>query len=369
MGWCATSDLDEFMAAAGGYLVSRAAENTLLLSAAQAARSGRHPRIAGRGPDADPGSGVLFGWWEPADGGDPRGAFLHDPAVPLLVSGRVPEMAASLAAALGKAGRHVSGVDAPTDAADAFAAAWSQRAGTMARVHRHCRVYRLTAGGGAWPASGMPGPVGRLRVAAAADQPLLAEWLTEFAAETADRAGPPADIAADLISYGGAILWEVPQWPGPVRDVAHNGGIPPHSGADPFGEPVHQPVALAALDLPVAGTVRISMVYTPQERRGSGYASAVTLAVSRAILAGGTLGDARGVLGGRAARDRVTEVVLITDKSRPDRWASRLGFQVAGERAVFRFGPVTGPVPRPAATGPGPRLPTGPLPRLPHLRR
>ncbi len=43
MGWCTTFDLDRFAAAAGGYLRSRAAENTLLLSAAQAARPGQKP--------------------------------------------------------------------------------------------------------------------------------------------------------------------------------------------------------------------------------------------------------------------------------------------------------------------------------------
>lgn len=37
MGWSTTSDLDRFAAVAGGYLKSRAAENILLLSAAQAA--------------------------------------------------------------------------------------------------------------------------------------------------------------------------------------------------------------------------------------------------------------------------------------------------------------------------------------------
>jgi hypothetical protein len=50
MGWCTTADLDRFAAAAGVYLRSTAAENTLLLSAAQAARSTWDPRIVGRPP-------------------------------------------------------------------------------------------------------------------------------------------------------------------------------------------------------------------------------------------------------------------------------------------------------------------------------
>ena len=62
MGWCTTSDHDRFAAAAGGYLRSRAAENSTLLSAATAARSGRRPQVVGQpsGPRPagdDPGGG------------------------------------------------------------------------------------------------------------------------------------------------------------------------------------------------------------------------------------------------------------------------------------------------------------------------
>ncbi len=147
MGWCTTFDLDRFAAAAGGYLRSRAAENTLLLSAAQARRRAAGARQV-TGQHRTPGTGVLFGWWEPPDGGEPRGAFVHDPPVPLLISGQAPEMGAALAATLAKMGRQVRGVDAPTEVADAFAAAWSQRAGTTVRAHRNCRVYRLAGAAG-----------------------------------------------------------------------------------------------------------------------------------------------------------------------------------------------------------------------------
>ena len=66
--------------------------------------------------------------------------------------------------------------------------------------------------------------------------------------------------------------------------------------------------------------------------------AAVTLAVSHAELA-----------------RRASEVVLITDSNRPHRQAAQLGYELIGERAVLRFGPATGSIPR---------LPTGPLPRL-----
>jgi len=387
MGWCTTFDLDRFAEAAGGYLRSKAAENTLLLSAAQDARFAWRTQVAGRAPAA--GHEILFGWWEPPDGGEPRGAFVHDPAVPLLIAGKAPEIGTALAATLAKAGRHVSGVDAPTEVADAFAAAWSQRAGTTARAHRNSRVYRLAAipqatgpqaagpqaagpqatGSRATPPLGLPqipGPPGRLRRATTQDLTLLANWLTAFAVEANERINAPADLAADLISRGGAVFWEVPPRPSRLRDAAHHLPLPHYRDQAQPGEPAHQPVALVTLTRPVAGSVRISMVYTPQERRHNGYATALTLAVSRAVLAPGAPQPPHDEL---AANGRVNEVVMITDKNRSDRWGSRLGYQLVGERAVLRFGPATGPVPRPNPSGAMPRLPTGPLPRLPRLRR
>ena len=414
MGWCTTFDLDQFAAAAGGYLRSRAAENTLLLSAAQAAETAQAAQAARAAEAAAAGwrppaavqhpaaqlAASLFGWWEPPGGGEPRGAFVHDPSVPLLISGRAPEMAAALAATLAKLGRQVCGVDAPTEVADAFAAAWSQRAGTTVRAHRNCRVYRLASvssgapqpgtpahgtlsratppqgmpavGTGGWPSAETPGPAGRLRVAATADQALLADWLTAFATESAERLSSASDLAADLISYGGAVFWEVPGKPSRFRDAAHYLPIPHHREAAHAAEPAHQPMALATFTRPVAGTARISMLYTLPERRHNGYATALTLAVSRAVLTGaGAAGPApdcaRGVLGTLARH--VNEVVMVTDKSRPDRWSGRFGYQLVGERAVLRFGPVTGPLPRAQPSGALPRLATGPLPRLPRLRR
>ena len=312
MGWCTTSDLDQFLTAAGGYLTARAAENTLLLSAAQAAYAtrGTQPRDGVKGP-----AGALFGWWEPPDGSEPRGAFLHDPSAPVLIAGRAPEIAAALAAELPKAGRAMSGVDAPREAADAFAAAWSQRAGVGVRVHRHSRVYRMA---GAVPEQHglFPGPAGRLRRATGADRELLVAWVKAFKAEVGDLATAPETTVDDLLCYGGAAFWEA-------------------DGA---------PVAMATVTRPVAGTVLISMMYTPPERRRAGYGSAVTLAVSRAVLAPPETGASA-----------ITEVVMITEGNKPDRLAARLGYELVGERVVLRFGPPTGSMPR---------FPTGAMPRL-----
>jgi hypothetical protein len=398
MGWCTTFELDQFTAAAGGYLRARAAENTLLLSAAATVGSGRAAQVVGQPSGPRPASGaaagdteVLYGWWEPPDGSGPRGAFLHDPAVPLLVAGRTPEMAAALAGTLAKMGRHVVGVDAPVEAADAFAAAWSQRSRAAIRVHRHCRVYRLTAAAaaagaagvgpagvstagvstagvstasvtpagdpGAWPSPPSPGSAGRLRPVTAADRGLLIDLLVAYGIEAGERIASPPEMADDLISYGGAVLWEVPQRTSRIKEAAHYLVSPQHrDAAQQQAEPALQPVAMAAVARPVAGTVRINIVYTMPERRRSGHAAAVTLEVSRAVLAGTVPA---------CASEKATEVVMIASGTRSDRRAARLGYQLVGERAVLRFGPATGPLPRlQSTTRPMPRLPTGPLPRL-----
>jgi hypothetical protein len=289
MGWLTTTDLAQFREAAGAYLEKRGAEGTLLLTASRAIRGGQ----------------PLFGWWVTPDGAEVRGAFLHDTAAPLLIVGRVPEFAAALAPALHRRGREVCGVDATPEAADAFAAAWTQRTGLAARLHRHVKVYRM-----AGPLPDVEGPAGRARTATWEDAPLLVDWLRAFGTETGDFARSPEDVAQGLIGYGGAIFWE----------------------AD------GRAVALATLTPPVEQAVRIAVVYTPHPVRHRGFASAVMVAASRAAL----------------AREEVREVLLISDRTSPMRRAHSLGYEMASERVQVQFGPPTGPMPR--LTGPMPRL-------------
>jgi hypothetical protein len=289
MGWLTTSDLAQFRTAADAYLKNRGAEGTLLLTAARAIR-GEQP---------------LFGWWVTPDGAEVRGAFLHDIPGSLLIVGRVPEFAAALAPVLHRLGREVCGVDAAPEAADAFAAAWTQRTGLAARMHRHVKVYRM-----AGPPADGEGPAGRARVATPQDAPLLVDWLRAFGTETGDFARSPEDVAQGLLGYGGAIFWEA------------DGRV----------------VALATLTRPVEHAVRIVVVYTPHSVRHRGFASAVTVAASRAAL----------------ARDEVREVLLISDRTSPLRRAHSLGYEMASERVQAKFGPPTGPMPR--LTGPLTRL-------------
>jgi len=181
-------------------------------------------------------------------------------------------------------------------------------------VHQHSRLYRLT---GAVPE--YPGPPGRAHAATAADRELLVAWLRAFGRESRELVGTPETAADDLLSYSGATFWQNDDWP----------------------------VSMATVTRPVAGTVRVAIVYTPPGLRHHGYAAAVTIAVSRAALAAGA-----------------REVLLITNLGSPAGNALRMGYQPIGERVVLSFGPPTGPQPR-YQTGPLPRLPTGPLPHYP----
>ena len=210
---------------------------------------------------------------------------------------------------------------------------------------------------GAWPPPQSPGSAWLLRPVTAADRGLLIDLLVAYGIEAGERIASPPEMADDLISYGGAVLWEVPQRTSRIKEAAHYLVSPQHrDAAQQQAEPALQPVAMAAVARPVAGTVRINIVYTMPERRRSGHAAAVTLEVSRAVLAGTVPAS---------AAEQATEVVLIANGTRSDRRAARLGYELVGERAVLRFGPSTGSLQKlQSTTRPMPRLPTGPLPRL-----
>jgi predicted GNAT family acetyltransferase len=281
MGWCTTRNLTEFRSAADAFLRSRPAENTLLLSAASELSA------AGElGDGVSVPSDALFGWLEQADG--IRGAFVHLPPDPVLVGSLAPEAAAALADALARLQRRLGGIDASVRAAEAFAATWKQRTRQSARVHRHTRVYRLTG-----PVPDVPSAPGRFRPATADDKDVVAEWLAAFGREVGDVPHPAT--ADELLSRWTVLLWETP-------------GV--------------GPTAMTVLAGPVAGTVRIMLVYTPPRLRHLGYASAVLVAACRAAREAGA-----------------TDALMITDVSSPmtGTLRQRLGCEPLGDRLVLTF--------------------------------
>ncbi|MFF4248834.1 GNAT family N-acetyltransferase [Streptomyces sp. NPDC001822] len=272
MTWTFTDDVGVFLDAAGASLAARPAANTLVLTITATLRD--------QGPHAY-GSGVpLLGWWRGPDG-VVDGALVRTPPFLPVLGTAAPEAVAALPGAL-----PLPGINADRDTARLLAARWPRH-----HVDKEHRLYRLGT-----PVPPSPAPAGAPRTATAADRALLVEWLGAFGEET----GQPGDQAARIVdaatARGGMTLWEA-------------GGVP---------------VSLAGVSHNVAGTVRVSYVYTPPEHRGNGFAAAVTADV------------------GRAARERgVREVLLFTDLANPtsNGLYRRIGYEAVSDRLLITAEP------------------------------
>jgi RimJ/RimL family protein N-acetyltransferase len=286
MAWQTTGDVTEFLAAAGPYLRRERARNTVILSVTKTMRV----NAAAAAPRSSASDRPLLGWWtDPA--GAVAGAFMHTPPFPVVLTEVDPEAAAELAAVT-MAARPVGGVNAYPEVAEAFADGWRKgNQGGRADVYRRQRLYRLAEL--VWPD---PAPEGAARLACDGDAALTAGWFAAFADEVDDmgRGEDQSAAARQKISHGGVTVWEA-------------GG---------------EPVSIACNTLPVNGMVRIGPVYTPPERRGHGYASAATAAVSQRLLEAGA-----------------EEVVLYTDLANPvsNSIYQRIGYRPVEDRVVLAF--------------------------------
>ncbi|MGW1294282.1 GNAT family N-acetyltransferase [Streptomyces sp. NPDC002533] len=276
MTWTFTDDVDVFLASAGPSLAARPAEHTVALTVTeQLRRSGAHHYGA-----ADP----VLGWWRGADG-VVAGTLVRTPPHVALLTTVPAEAVGPLVETLG-AGPDLDGVNADRDIAALLAA----RLPGYRTVHEQ-RLYRL---GTLRPAS--PAPEGRARTATGADRALLVEWVRGFADATG-QAGKATSLVEWLVDEGterGSLtLWE-------------SGG---------------RPVALAGRTRMLAGTVRVTLVYTPPEFRGRGYAAAVTAEASRAALAEGA-----------------AEVLLFADLANPTSNGVylRIGYERVTDRVQLR---------------------------------
>jgi len=280
MAWTLTGDLDEYLAAAGGFLRSDPVQHTIELAAVE--------QMQARGPSAFGPPGPLFGWWRPGDG-PVTAAALHTPPYPVLVTPLPAGAAPPLARGLLARGRAPGGVNGEQTDSARFAAAWMDLTGAGSRVLRRSRLFRL---GTLTPLD--PGPDGAPRRATAADRDLLISWMAGFTAETGDSPGPQPGVIDDELSYGGLTLWETD-------------GVP---------------VSVAGLRRPAAGVVRVGPVYTPPDQRRHGYAAAATVAVSQAALDAGAAG-----------------VVLFTDlaSAASNGLYPRLGYQPVADRVMLSF--------------------------------
>jgi RimJ/RimL family protein N-acetyltransferase len=278
--WTTTADPETFVAAAGAFLHADPAGNSVMLTVVEAMRE----------RDGVPAAAdEVLGWWQ-AEGEPVTGAFMRTAPYPVHVAAMPPEAVAALVELLAPDAAAIAGVNGERAATDAFAAAWSERTGARAHVHRRMRLHRL--GEFADPD---PPPPGRAVVAAPEHRDVLIAWYEAFAAEIEEPQRDVRPQVDDRIAYGGAFVW-----------LGDDG----------------EPVSLAGRTRLVAGQVRIAPVYTPPEHRGRGYAAGATAAATRSALEAGA-----------------REVLLYTDLANPtaNRLYERLGYEGVEDREMISF--------------------------------
>ncbi|WP_372736320.1 GNAT family N-acetyltransferase [Nocardioides sp.] len=174
--------------------------------------------------------------------------------------------------------------------ADRLAAAY----GGVASVHEHTRLHEL--GDLVMPTQ----PAGRLRPATRDDAPLALTYYLAFFEDAARQAG------RDVPHQGAGGVDEAS-----VRQRIDAGSV--WLWEDEHGEVVH----LTAFSGPAFGVARIGPVYTPEDNRGRGYASATVAALSRWL------------------RERGSRVCLFTDQANPtsNKIYAALGYRPVTEMA------------------------------------
>lgn len=224
----------------------------------------------------------------------PIGAAIRTPPYAMLCAGLPRAEVADVAAELANLGIQLPSVRGPRDTATNFAAAWCAATGTISTVGFEERLYRLTT---LCPPTDVTGHV---RPADPNNIDVLIQWLTHFGAEVAvDPVTPEPTATARSVQaandVGDAFLF----W------VVHN-----------------DPVSVAGVRSPVADVSRIGPVYTPADRRGNGYGSAITAAAAL-----------------WAREHGAKDVVLFADVANPTSNAiyQRIGFQPVNDYARIDF--------------------------------
>ncbi|MGW7660808.1 GNAT family N-acetyltransferase [Streptomyces sp. NPDC054756] len=281
MTWFLTDEPDVLRSEAGEFLATRPDLHTMLLSGLGTIEQ---LRAEGAAPPA------VLGWWrEPGATGTATStattaAFVWMPPHMLTASRLTQAAAIHLAELLSARSQRFTHLLADDSSACAFAEVWRATTASAPSSGPHLCLHRL----GRLECPGAV-PPGEPRTVTDGDRALLHDWCTRFVAE-AGSLGVDLDAFIDeRLSRGGWRLWTV-------------GG---------------EPVAMAAMTPVVAGTARLTPVYTLPEHRGRGYGAAVTTAVSQ------------------AARDAGADhVLLFTDLANP---TSNSMYRRIGYRPVSDF--------------------------------
>nr|WP_238345456.1 GNAT family N-acetyltransferase [Actinopolymorpha cephalotaxi] len=154
------------------------------------------------------------------------------------------------------------------------------------------------------PAAAVPGEA---RPATTADRDTLLAWCLAFEADAADAAGRPVNALTEVERHRVTEAVD-------LRLAERRSWVWDHDGA----------VSHLGVTTPVHGVVRIGPVYTPRDRRGRGYASALVAAVSRHELAAGA-----------------RTCALFTDLANPtsNKIYAAVGYRPVRDVTAYRFEP------------------------------
>lgn len=194
--------------------------------------------------------------WLVVEDGEPVAAATRTPPHNIVLA--APRSAAALDLLIAEIDDDPPGVTAAQPEVDAFAVAWSERMGKTTQLRVAQGIYALEE------VRPVPAAPGRMRLQEPADTELMVDWLQAFEAEALSFVEPDEERARRIVDHrlnadrAGLELWEDDE----VVSVAGFGGETPNG-------------------------IRIGPVYTPPERRGRGYATALVAELSSQLLAEG----------------------------------------------------------------------------------
>ena len=239
-----TTGADAFLAKAGGLLLEDEARHNLAFGIASFTLDHPHVYTELRG-------------WVVRDAGDVVGAAMRTPPYNLVLAR--PHSPGALEALATAIDDELPGVVGAVPEVDAFAEAWCAQRRATPTIRFDHRIYAMEE-------LVSPRDVeGSARLAGPDDRALVLDWLTAFTEEALHGGDDPERVERSVDARlgpdgaGGICLWEVDR----------------------------EPVSLAGFGGPTPNGLRIGPVYTPPDRRGRGYGSAVTAAASSIALARG----------------------------------------------------------------------------------
>lgn len=232
-----------FMAHFGTWLKAHPAEHNVILSMCQMAE-----RMLARGEHPD----IRF--VAQSEDGEPQLAAVQMPPHNLVLSRFAGEDLSALAARMAEATPSFPAIVGPSDVAAAFADHWARITGQKTVEYMDQIIYSLKT------VHFPPDIAGSFRLAREDEAPLLAAWMKAFAEDSLPKAEHLSAEEAlrktkDRIAQGSLAVWDVD------------------------GTPVSQ-AGVSGTD----SVARVSLVYTPPEQRGKGYASAVVARLSQQLL-------------------------------------------------------------------------------------